>query len=132
MSPVAGFLGFLILTVLVLVGVAWTGMRAKRGLHLTLVAAAVASLAMAIRFALKVGQHFDLEAAGAITPVHMAMARIATASYLLPLASGIATLRNSRFRPLHRRLAWLVFGLTLLATVTGAAMLLLAEPIPEA
>ncbi|HPF14551.1 MAG: hypothetical protein H6830_05695 [Planctomycetes bacterium] len=123
MSHEQGFLGFLLLTVLLLVAVAWTGLRAKRRLHIPLVLLTVASLGMAIRFALKVGQHYDLKAAGAITPIHMFMARTATFAYLLPVVTGILTLRQPRHRRLHGIVARVVIVLTLLATLTGALML---------
>ncbi|MDF1836292.1 MAG: hypothetical protein P1V35_00350, partial [Planctomycetota bacterium] len=98
-----GFLGFLVLTVMLLSGVAWTGFKAKRRLHLRLVVLTVVSLAMAIRYALLVGPHYDLESAGVITPIHMATARIATASYLFPLITGLRTLKHPETRGLHRK-----------------------------
>ncbi|MCA9002739.1 MAG: hypothetical protein KDB61_12505, partial [Planctomycetes bacterium] len=78
MTAEIGFVGFLLLTVALLGGVAITGLKAKRRLHLKLVVATVISLAVAIRYALLVGEHYDLESAGAITPIHMTMARVAT------------------------------------------------------
>ncbi|MFT4649178.1 MAG: hypothetical protein ACI87O_000519 [Planctomycetota bacterium] len=130
MSAELGFLGFLILTVVLLGAVAWTGFKAQRRLHLRLVVLAVISLAMAIRYALLVGPHYDLESAGVITPIHMAVARVATVSYLLPVITGLRTLKNPSGLALHRKAAFLVIGLTLLAAVTGAIMLSLAERLP--
>jgi hypothetical protein len=125
-----GFVGFLILTVALLGAVAWTGFRAQRRWHLRLVVVAVVSLAMAIRYALLVGRLYDLESAGIITPIHMAMARIATAAYLLPVITGLGTLRDPSWRRWHRRAAFTVIVLTVLAAVTGAAMLSMADRLP--
>lgn len=129
MNPEPTFLGFLGLTVALLIAVAITGKRGRLRAHLVLVFAALCSLALAIYFALQVGQRYDLEAAGAITPIHMTMARVATASYLLPLVTGLLTLRDRRHRRLHGRFAAVVVVLTVAATVTGALMLLMAPRI---
>ncbi len=125
-----GFIGFLVLTVALLVAVAWTGFKAKRKIHLPLVALTVASLAMAIRYALLVGPHYDLDSAGVITPIHMTIARVTTAAYLLPVITGVRTLKNPSCRPLHRKAAFLVIGLTVLAAITGVAMLSMADRVP--
>jgi len=128
-SDEVAFLGLLLLTVALLIAVAITGKRAQLRAHITLVCCAVAGLASAIYFALQVGQHYDLEAAGPIPPIHMAMARIATAAYLLPVITGVMTLRRPRYKRLHGKVALLVIALTVLATVTGAIMLSMALPI---
>ncbi len=130
MSPEPVFLGFLGLTVLLLVAVAITGKRKRLRAHVVLVGAAVGSLGAAIYFALRVGQRYDLEAAGSITPIHMTMARVATASYLLPLISGMMTWRDRRYRRWHGRFAVLVIAMTVAATVTGALMLWMAPRVP--
>jgi hypothetical protein len=130
LRPEAGFVGFLVLTVALLSAVAWTGLRAKRRVHVPLVVLTVASLALAIHFALELGELYDLESAGPITPIHLFVARVATVCYLLPLVSGPLTLRNPRYRKLHGRLAWLVIALTGLAAATGTWMLLAAERLP--
>ncbi|MBL4770020.1 MAG: hypothetical protein JKY61_02460 [Planctomycetes bacterium] len=126
-----GFLGFLLLTVALLVAVAWTGFKAKRKIHIPLVFVTVASLGMAIRYALLVGPHYDLESAGVITPIHMFIARATTAAYLVPVITGIRTLKDPSFKRWHRKAAFLVIGLTLMAAVTGVAMLSLADRIPQ-
>ncbi len=131
LSAEIGFLGFLVLTVALLVAVAWTGFKARRRIHIPLVFVAVASLAMAIRYALLVGPYYDLESAGAITPIHMVIARLATAAFVLPVFTGMRTLRNPGFRRLHRMTAFLVIVLTVLAAVTGAVMLLMADRVPQ-
>ena len=125
------FLGLLVLTVALLVAVAWTGFKAKRRWHLRLVALSVVSLILSIWAALRVGPYYDLDSAGIITPIHMAAARIATVSYLLPVVTGLRTLKNPANRPLHRKVAFLVIGLTVLAAITGAVMLLMADRIPQ-
>ncbi len=129
MTPQIGFPLFLLITVLLLVGVVFTGFARRRGWHFTLVGAALAGLATAIWYAKELGQYYDLEAAGWITPFHLGLAKITTACYLLPLATGVATLRRPGVRPWHRAAAFLVLFLTLVTTVTGAWMLMASPRI---
>jgi hypothetical protein len=129
MSATAGFLFFLVATLALLVLVVLTGLGAKRRLHIPLVVLSVASLATTIHYALQLGRLYDIHAAGWITPVHLAIARVATACYLLPIATGIRTIFVPATRRLHRRLAFLVLALTLLTAITGTAMILLAPRI---
>ncbi|MHC4894885.1 MAG: hypothetical protein ACYTFV_16385 [Planctomycetota bacterium] len=126
-DPIVGFLGFLLTTVLLLVAVTLTGFLRRLALHLPLVVLTVASLVGSIYFALEVGTLYDLEAAGMITPIHLWLAKIATAGYLLPVATGLMTLRNRGHRSLHRAAAFIALGLTVAATVTGMWMLFAAE-----
>lgn len=130
MSAPAGFVLFLALTLGCLAGAVSTGLRAKRKLHLSCVAGAVACLAMTIHYALGVGKLYDLDAAGWITPVHKLMAKTATASYLLPVASGVRTIFHPPTRKLHRKIAFLVLSLTVLTAITGTWMLLAAPRLP--
>lgn len=131
MSPEAAFLGLLGATVGFLSLAAWYGRKRRIPLHLVFVACSLVSLGAAIVFALRVGERYDLEAAGLITPVHLTLARIATASYLGPLVTGPLVLAGRLRGPVHHRLAWLAFGLTVAATITGAWMLLAAERLAE-
>lgn len=128
-TPMTGFVTFLLLTVVLLLATAWTGKRAMRGIHLPLVACTVAGLATAIYYALALGPLYDLDGAGWIYPVHITLARVATASYLAPLLSGIATIRNGRHRALHGKIAGVVILLTVLAAITGVWMILVAEKV---
>lgn len=129
MSPGVGFLAFFLLTLAFLGAVVATGLRAKRKLHLAFVGLAVAALGVTIYYAYGLGRIYDLERAGWITPVHMALARGNTAALLVPVATGIATWRDPRWRPMHRRMAFLVLALTVVTAVTGCWMLWLAPPI---
>ena len=126
MSPEASFLGLLGATIAFLSLAAWNGRRRRIPLHLVFVACSLASLATSIVFALRVGELYDLAAAGLITPVHLTLARIATLSYLGPLVTGPLVLGRRLRGPVHHRFAWLAFGLTVAATITGAWMLLAA------
>jgi len=126
-SPDLGFPLFLVATVLLLGGVVATGLRGRLRLHLALVASALASLAVAIWYAKQLGNLYDLESAGLVTDVHLALAKATTAAYLLPLVTGALTLRNRRHKPLHFKLAMAVLALTLLTTVLGLWMILAAE-----
>lgn len=132
MTSTVGFLTFLGLTVVLLLGVLWTGYRARRRQHLPLVALTVGSLLATIYYAKQLGLEYDLESAGAITPVHLFLAKVATGAYVLPLGTGLVTLKNPRVRKAHGRVAFVVLGLTVAALVTGAWMLLAATPLPAA
>lgn len=129
MTPLAGFIGFFALTLVLLIAVVATGLLAQRRRHLPLVALSALSLGVTIYFAERLGELYDLEVAGVITPIHLFLAKVATASYLLPIVTGALTLRQPQRRPLHRIAAVLVVVLTVLAAATGLTMVLLAEPL---
>jgi hypothetical protein len=131
MSPLAGFYTFLGVTVAALAAVVYTGTTAQRRAHLLAVVATAAGLAAAIFYALELGELYDLEAAGVITPIHLTLAKITTAAYLLPIVTGVLTWRDARWRRLHARLAWTIVALTVVTTVTGALMLMGAEPLAQ-
>jgi hypothetical protein len=131
LNATAGFVGSLLLTLGFLAGAVATGLRAKRRWHLASVAGAVLCLAITIVFALEVGKQYDLASAGLITPVHLTLARVTTACYLLPAASGLWTIRDPRRRRLHRRLAFFVLAMTVLTAITGTWMLLAADRAPS-
>jgi hypothetical protein len=128
-GPVAAFAGLLLLTVLLLAFVVLTGLRARRRLHLTLVGVTIVSLGLTIVAAFGVGELYDLESAGWITPVHLKLARFATASFVLPAATGVLTVRNGRVRPWHRGAAVVAVTLTVAAALTGFWMLLEADSL---
>jgi len=130
MSPTVSFLIFLGLTLVGLGGVFLTGLRGQRRRHIPLVVVTVALLATTIYYAEQVGKKLDLESAGWIYPVHLWIAQATVAAYLLPVVSGIATLRNPARRKLHGKIAWLVLLLTILTAVTGTWMVALAAPAP--
>jgi hypothetical protein len=129
LSPDYGFPLFLVLTVLLLGGVVASGLKGLLRLHLPLVALALASLGVTIWFAERLGEHYDLESAGWITPVHLTVAKLTTAAYLLPIGTGVLTLRNRRHKRLHLCCALTVLALTLLTTGLGLWMILAAERI---
>ena len=130
MGPVTGFLTALLVTVAFLVGAAITGRLRRIKHHVALVACAVISLGIAIVFALRVGEVYDLEAAGVITPIHLNLARFTTVMYLWPLLTGPLAAMGKISPKVHRVGAYVALGLTLAATITGVLMLLGAEPIP--
>jgi hypothetical protein len=129
-SPKILFPFFLVVTVLLLVGVLVTGLTGRVRPHLTLVALTVTALGLTIFFAEQLGELYDLQSAGWITPVHLTIAKLATVSYLLPLTTGLMTLRNRTYKRYHFRAALLVLGLTVSAAGTGVWMLLAATPLP--
>ena len=129
MTPPVGFVTFLLVTVALLGAVVVTGRAARRRAHLTLVAITVVSLGTTIWFAEKLGELYDLEAAGWITPVHLTLAKLTTLLYLAPVITGVMTLRNAVHRPKHRAMAWTVITMTLLTAATGTWMILASEPL---
>ena len=131
MPPTIGFPVFLVLTLLVLGAVVWTGLRRRLRAHLLLVASAVTCLGLTIFYAEKLGDLYDLRSAGRITPIHLFLAKVATLAYLLPIGTGIATLRDRRHRHLHFKSAMAVLALTLITAVTGTAMIWMSTPIPR-
>lgn len=114
------------LTALFLVVVVITGLRGKITVHIPCVLATFVSLATAIVFALKLGELYDLPAAGWITPLHLSIAKLATVSFVLPVITGIRTLKSRDHRRAHRIAALVALGLTATALVTGTLMLLRA------
>ena len=129
MSPFAAFTSSFLITLVALLGVVATGLRAKRKAHLTLVALTVISLGVTIYFAERLGDTLDLDAAGAITPIHLFLAKLTVALYLAPVATGIATIRNPRRRRLQCIVAFLTVGLTVVTAATGTWMALAAPPL---
>ena len=129
MSVGQSFVVSLGVTVALLGGAVFTGMNARRKLHLTCVSCAVVMLGVTIWFAEQLGEEFDLEAAGVVTPVHLTLAKITTLAYLGPIVTGVRTILNPAGRKLHSRVAWTVLLLTVLTAATGLAMLKLSQPI---
>ena len=129
MSPETNFILSLVATVALLVAVVATGLKARRRQHLILVACALIGLLTTIYFAEKLGEHYNLDSAGRITPVHLMLAKIATYSFVLPLVTGLITLRKPRWRRRHRWCALLTLTLTLAAAGTGYAMVQMATPL---
>ena len=129
MDATAGFISAFALTLVLLALVVVTGFRAKRRWHLSFVACTVACLGVTIAFALELGKHFDLKAAGAITPIHLTLAKVATASYLLPAVTGLRTIFVPATRRLHRKAAFVALALTVAAAITGTWMMCLAPRI---
>lgn len=130
MTPTVGFLLFLAVTLALLGCVVFTGLKARRRIHLPLVVCAVASLGVTIYFAEKLGHLFDLKSAGAIYPIHLFIAKTTTAFYIVPVITGIMTIRNPTRRSLHRKVAITVLALTVLTAVTGTAMVMMSDRRP--
>lgn len=117
-------------TVAFLTAVVVTGLRGLITVHIPCVIATFVSLTLAIVYALKLGKVYDLESTGVIFGVHMAIAKVAAASYVLPVYTGIRTLFKSTHRRAHFWSAMLVLALTAAASITGTWMLLLADERP--
>lgn len=123
MNPGAGFVIFLFVTLVCLGFAVVTGRAAKRKKHLCWVSGAVLGLLVSVYYAERLGELYDLESAGWIYPFHLLIARVSTASYLVVICSGIATIRQSSRRKTHGRIAYSVLGLTVLTAVTGVWMI---------
>lgn len=132
MTSEVGFVASLALTLVLLAAVVATGLRARRRVHIPCVVLTLAALGTTIYFAEAMGEHYDLASAGVITPVHLTLAKLTTLAYLAPLATGVLTIRDPRWRPRHRVSAFVVLGLTVLTAVTGTWMLLAAERLSAA
>ena len=126
MNPAVAFPSFLGLTVLLLGVVLFSGLKGRLRLHLPAVALAMVSLGLTVYFAEKLGERYDLKAAGVITPIHLTLAKVTTVAYLLPVVTGILTLRNRSYKRLHFRVAVGVLALTVPTLVTGCVMVYLA------
>jgi hypothetical protein len=124
MKPELGFTLFFALTLILLGIVVASGFKARMRVHIPAVIGALACLGTAIFFAVQLGHVYDLEAAGLITPVHLTLAKITTALYVLPLITGVMTYRDRSRKRLHFRAAMLVLVLTVLAAITGTWMIL--------
>ena len=120
---------FLGITLAGLGGAVVTGRAAKRRLHFRWVATAVVGLGVTIYYAEKMGEFYDLEAAGWIYPFHLLIAYVTTASYLVVIGSGLATIKKPIRRKTHGRIAYSVLVLTVLTAITGTWMILAAKPL---
>ncbi len=129
MTPGRGFVLFFGLTLLLLGGVVVTGKLARRRLHVTLVLSSLLSLGVTIYYAERLGELYDLDSAGLITPIHLTLAKLTVLCYLLPIGLGIATTRRRSLLPWHRRAAYFVLGATVLTTITGIWMILAADRV---
>ena len=128
MNPSVGFITFLLVTLVCLGFAVVTGRAAKRKKHLCWVSGAVLGLLVSIYYAMRLGDLYDLESAGWIYYFHLLIARVSTASYLVVICSGIATIRQASRRKTHGRIAYSVLSLTVLAAITGVWMLFAATP----
>lgn len=129
MGPTTGFVVFLLITLACLGAVILTGRAARRAAHLSCVAAAVACLGVTIYFAEQLGGLYDLEAAGWITPTHLILAKVTVVAYLIPVVTGLRTIRDEAGKGLHCKAAHLVIALTVLTAISGTAMVLMATPL---
>lgn len=119
---VLSLLGTLVLVAAALV----TGKRGQRRAHVKVVALVFVSLFVTILLAERLGRSYDLQAAGAITPVHLTLAKITTLAFLGPVLTGYRTWRDPAWRVWHRRAVLVALSLTALALVTGTWMIVAA------
>jgi hypothetical protein len=128
MTAATGFVLFLVITLVLLGAVVVTGKKSLRRRHLTLVALAYIGLGLAIYYAELLGKEYDLDSAGLIYPVHLAFAKTTVYAYLLPVITGIMTIKAKCTRTTHGRVAVAVILLTVVTAVTGLWLVLAATP----
>ncbi len=133
MSPVAAFTVWFFITVTLLLTAAYFGRTAarapeRRKIHVIFVLLTAGALAWTIKVAYDVGALYDLASAGWITPVHLAIAKVATGFLVFPIVAGILAWRDGKQRRAHAFLAWCAMVLIVLAAVTGTIMIFLAQP----
>jgi len=131
MTITIGFLLSLALTLVALGVTVVSGFKARRKVHLPAVATSVVLLLVTIYYAEQLGTLYDLETAGVIKPIHLFFAKLTAPAYLLPIVSGFRTLKRPSNRSLHRKLAFLILALTVISAATGAAMVFMAERLPD-
>lgn len=129
MTAATGFVLFLVITLVLLGAVVMTGRKSLRRKHLTLVVLTYVALGLAIYYAELLGEEYDLDSAGLIYPVHLAFAKSTVYAYLLPVITGIMTIKAKCTRTTHGRVALAVILLTLVTAVTGLWMVLAATPL---
>jgi len=129
MSLAAQFISLLVLTLVLLSGAVASGLGRRRRTHFALVASVFVSLGLTIWAAERLGTIYDFASAGLMKPIHLALAKAASLSYLLPLITGIRLLRGAGSRGAHRLSAFFAILLTVIAAVTGVWMILLATPL---
>lgn len=131
MTPIFGFLFFLALTLVSLGVVFVTGHRANLRVHIPMVVVTVFMLGATILYAERLGETLDLEAAGVIYPIHLFFAKTTTVAYLLPVITGVMTLRDRGRRKLHGKIAWTVLVLTVVTAATGTWMAVKAPALEK-
>ncbi|MCY2959365.1 MAG: hypothetical protein NTY35_04300 [Planctomycetota bacterium] len=129
MTPTFAFAAAFLVTLVLLGVVAWSGMRAKRRVHIPAVGLTVLSLGVTIYYAYALGRVLDLKSAGIITPIHLTLARVATLSIVLTAALGLRTLFFQKTLRAHKWSARISLSLVVLAAITGIVMVSLAEPV---
>lgn len=129
MTAATGFVLFLVITLVLLGAVVVTGKKTMRRRHLTLVVLAYIGLGLAIYYAELLGEEYDLDSAGLIYPVHLVFAKATVLAYLLPVITGVMTIKSKCKRTTHGRVAVAVILLTVVTAVTGLWMVLAATPL---
>ncbi len=127
MNPEIGFFSSLAVTVVLLAGVVVTGKTRRLAVHVRFVAAALLGLVASVYFAIKMGELFDLEKAGVITPIHSGLAKVTSVASLWPPVTGPMAVRGKASLRIHRTGAWFALFMTVVATDTGLMMLYGAE-----
>ena len=129
MTAATGFILFLVITLGLLGAVVVTGKKSLRRKHLTFVVLAYLGLGVAIYYAELLGREYDLDSAGRIYPVHLVFAKVTVYAYLLPIITGIMTIKARCTRTTHGRVAVAVILLTVVTAVTGFWLVLAATPL---
>ena len=129
MTAAIGFVLFLVLTLALLGAAVVTGKKSLRRKHLTFVVLAYVGLGLSIYYAELLGKEYDFDSVRLIYDVHMAFAKATVCAYLLPVITGIMTIKAKCTRTTHGRVAVAVILLTVVTAVTGLWMVLAATPL---
>ena len=129
MTAATGFVLYLVLTLVLLGAVVVTGKKSLRRKHLTFVVLAYVGLGLSIYYAELLGKEYNFDSVRLIYDVHMAFAKATVCAYLLPIITGIMTIKGKCTRTTHGRVAVAVILLTVVTAVTGWWMILAATPL---
>lgn len=120
----------LILTVVVLVVVVWSGATRRRSLHYGAIVSLFAALAWAIYEAESYGRGLVFEGtAELVKQIHFGAVAIVFLSVPVLLVTGVRLAKDETMRPMHLGVAKFFVGMVLVTCALGTAMTILAEPL---
>lgn len=123
------FVTALVLTVVALLAVVWTGVTHRRSAHYGWVAVLLALLCWAIYEAETYGNGLVFEgAAASVRSVHFVFVGATFLCLPLTVWSGLKLAKDERRRPLHRKLALAFVVLAVVTCGLGTAMTMMASP----
>jgi len=120
----------LILTVVVLAVVIWSGASRRRSLHYGAVASLFGALTWAIYEAETFGRGLVFEgAAEVVKQIHFAGVAIAFLAIPVLLVTGVRLAKDDSMRPMHLSVAKFFVATVVITCALGTAMTIMAEPL---